>query len=68
MIQGHYAYYGITGDGRRRRWRHHQVERIWRGGLSRRSRSGTLSWDRMQQVLDRHPLPPTRIVHQRSWT
>lgn len=66
MLQGHYAYYGITGNGRRLRWYLHQVERIWKASLSRRSRSGQLTWDRMEQVLQRYPLPPTRIVHQWS--
>ncbi|UWQ64531.1 group II intron reverse transcriptase/maturase [Leisingera caerulea] len=66
MMQGHYAYYGITGNGRRLRWYLHQVERIWKASLSRRSRSGKLTWDRMEQVLNRYPLPPTRIVHQWS--
>lgn len=66
MMQGHYAYYGITGNGRRLRWYLHQVERIWKASLSRRSRSGKLTWLRMEQVLNRHPLPPTRIVHQWS--
>ena len=66
MLQGHYAYYGITGNGRRLRWYLHQTERIWKASLSRRSRSGKLTWDRMEKVLDRYPLPPTRIVHQWS--
>jgi RNA-directed DNA polymerase len=66
MLQGHYAYYGITGNGRRLRWYLHQVERIWKASLSRRSRSGKLTWTRMEQVLNRYPLPPTRIVHQWS--
>lgn len=66
MMQGHYAYYGITGNGRRLRWYRHQAERIWKSGLSRRSRSGKLNWSRMKQVLDRFPLPPTRIMHQWS--
>ena len=65
-LQGHFAYYGITGNGRRLKWYHHQVERIWKSRLSRRSRSGKLTWSRMEQVLDRFPLPPTRIVHQWS--
>jgi hypothetical protein len=28
MMQGHYAYYGITGNTRRLRWYAHQVEQI----------------------------------------
>jgi hypothetical protein len=65
-MQGHYSYYGITGNGRRLTWYLHQVERIWKASLSQRSRSGKLTWLRMEQVLNRYPLPPTRIVHQWS--
>ena len=65
-MQGHYAYYGITGNSRRIRWYHHQVERIWKSGLSRRSRSGKLTWERMERLLDRYPLPAAKIVHHWS--
>ncbi len=68
VMQGHYAYYGITGNIRRLKWYHHQVERIWKSGLSRRSRTGKLTWDRMQRILHRYPLPAARIVHQWSHT
>ena len=64
MMRGHYAYYGITGNGRRLRWYAHQVERIWKKWLSRRGQPGTFRWDRLRALLERNPLPPTRIVHQ----
>jgi hypothetical protein len=64
MMSGHYAYYGITGNGRRLRWYAHQVERIWRTWLSRRSRGIGLRWGRYEQLLRRHPLPRPRIVHR----
>jgi RNA-directed DNA polymerase len=64
MMRGHYAYYGITGNGRRLGWYAHQVERIWKKWLSRRGQPGTFRWDRLQQLLRRYPLPPTKIVHQ----
>jgi len=67
-MAGHYAYYGITGNIRRIKWYHHQVERIWKAALSRRSRTGKLTWDRMARVLARYPLPAARIVHQWSRT
>ena len=34
VIRGHCAYYGITGNGRRIRWFHHQLVRIWRKWLA----------------------------------
>lgn len=64
MLRGHYGYYGITGNGRRLRWYLHQVERVWKKWLSRRGRHGNFRWDRLRELLSRHPLPPARIVRQ----
>jgi RNA-directed DNA polymerase len=61
MLRGHY---GITGNGRRIRWYLHQVERIWKKWLSRRGRHGNFRWDRLRELLRRHPLPPARIMRQ----
>lgn len=63
-MRGHYAYYGITGNGRRLRWYAHQVERIWRKWLSRRGQPGGFRWTRYRELLQRYPLPSTKIVHQ----
>jgi RNA-directed DNA polymerase len=63
---GHYAYYGITGNGKRLRWYAHQVERIWRYWLSHRSRTSHINWERFGGMLERRPLPRARIVHQYS--
>jgi RNA-directed DNA polymerase len=64
MLRGHYGYYGITGNGRRIRWYLHQVVRIWKKWLSRRWRHGNFRWDRLRDLLSRHPLPPARITRQ----
>jgi len=64
VIRGHCAYYGITGNGRRIRWYHHQVERIWRKWLSRRGRHGNVPWSRFRAMLARSPLPAALIVHK----
>ena len=67
MMRGHYAYYGIAGNGRRLRWYARQVvriwKRIWKKWLSRRGRHGSVLWSRLTEWLKRHPLPPPRIVH-----
>jgi len=63
MMRGHYAYYGIAGNGRRLRWYARQVVRIWKKWLSRRGRHGNVLWSRLTERLKRHPLPPPRIVH-----
>jgi group II intron reverse transcriptase/maturase len=64
MLRGHYGYYGITGNGRRIRWYLHQVERIWKKWLSRRGRHGNFRWDRLRELLSRHPLPPAKIMRR----
>jgi RNA-directed DNA polymerase len=64
MMLGHYAYYGITGNGRRLRWYAHRVECTWRMWLSRRTRGNPIRWDRFTQLLAKHPLPRPRIVHR----
>ena len=64
MMRGHYAYYGVGGNGRRLRWYARQVVRIWQNWLSRRGRHGNVLWSRLNERLKHHPLPPPRIVHR----
>lgn len=62
-LQGHYAYYGITGNARAL-WRfHHEVERVWRKWLGRRSHHAGMLWSRFKRLLTHYPLPPPRVVH-----
>jgi hypothetical protein len=63
-MTGHYAYSGITGNGRRLRWYTHQVQHIWYRWLARRSCSGGVGSLRYVTLLSRYPLPPPRIVHR----
>src|SRR5215831_7573243 len=44
VINGHYAYYGITGNHRRLQEYRHQVVKIWRKWLERRTRGWLLIW------------------------
>jgi group II intron reverse transcriptase/maturase len=62
-LRGHYAYFGITANIAALKRFAHVVRRTWRKWLSTRSRDGRLSWDRMNVLLKRFPLPPPRIVH-----
>ncbi len=62
-MRGHYAYFGISGNARRIRAFHEAVRRIWQKWLSRRSWRGYLNWDQIAAILQRHPLPPPRLVH-----
>ena len=62
VVRGHCGYYGVTGNGKRIGWFRTQVARSWRKWLSRRRRAGGLNWDRMNEVLKRHPLPPAKVM------
>jgi group II intron reverse transcriptase/maturase len=62
-LRGHYGYYGITGNSRAlsRFW--HEVQGVWRKWLNRRSQNAGMTWERMQRLTKRYPLPTPRIVH-----
>ena len=60
-LLGHYAYYGITGNGRSLTNFLHEVRRTWKTWLARRG--SRLRWERFSRIADQYPLPPVRIVH-----
>jgi RNA-directed DNA polymerase len=62
-VQGHYAYYGITHNANALSRFHREVLARWRMWLARRNRLRSLSWLRMQRLLERYSLPPPRIKH-----
>jgi len=62
-VEGHYNYFGITGNGRALGRFLHEVTRVWRMWLDRRSRRGHVNWDRFKLLCSRYPLPTPRIVH-----
>jgi len=62
-VQGHYAYYGITGNGRSLQAFLEGVKKSWYKWLKRRSRNRRLDWERYNQLLQHYPLPAIRIVH-----
>lgn len=64
MLRGHYAYYGISGNGRRLQWYARQVVRTWQRWLSRRDSKSVFRWTQMNALLKRLPLPSPRIVHR----
>jgi RNA-directed DNA polymerase len=63
-LRGHYAYYGITGNGPALSAVRHFVERIWHKWLSRRKRGHPMPWEIFRRLLARYPLPAERIIHQ----
>lgn len=62
-LQGHYAYYGITGNSvalvRFRR----EVLRCWRKWLHRRSQRSRMMWAKFNRLLEHYKVPPARCVH-----
>ncbi len=62
-MRGHYAYYGITGNGvsLERYWE--GVKRIWKKWLGRRSQKSYFGWPTFVRLLDRYPLPKPVVVH-----
>ena len=66
MLEGHFAYFGITGNYPRVSSLVHWTRRIWRKWLSRRSWKSYVTWAKFLQLVDRYPLPAPRIVHRYS--
>jgi group II intron reverse transcriptase/maturase len=62
-LQGHFAYYGITGNSRSLGWFRWTAVTLWRKWLSRRSQCAYISWERMHRLLARYPLPPAVAIH-----
>jgi len=62
-LQGHYAYYGITGNARALARFLHEVQRLWRKWLDRRSWHARMTWETFARLFKRYPLPPPRVVH-----
>jgi group II intron reverse transcriptase/maturase len=61
-LQGHYSYYGITGNWTALNRFAREVVHRWRRWLARRSQRG-MSVGAFQRMLDRLPLPVPRVVH-----
>lgn len=62
-LRGHFAYYGITGNSRALSMFRTAVVRCWRYWLNRRNRERSLDWVQFNRLLQRYPLPLTKVVH-----
>ena len=60
-LLGHFMYCGVIGNLRLLRNYRYQVRRAWRKWLSRRSQKSRVSWERMDRLLERYPLPAPRV-------
>jgi RNA-directed DNA polymerase len=68
QLQGHYAYYGVTGNFSSLKSYQELVKRIWRYWLNRRNRERSLTWAMMGRLLQRYPLARPRIVRKAGVT
>ena len=64
-LEGHYAYYGITGNGRCLNQVREATKKLWHKWLNRRSNApGGMTWERFRQVVrEQFVFPSPRIVH-----
>lgn len=62
-LDGHYGYYGITGNYRALNNFYREVRRAWRFWLDRRSQRAKMSWRRFIRLLEHYPLPQPKVVH-----
>ncbi len=62
-LQGHYGYYGITGNYHSLWLFFEQTKRAWRTWLSRRSQTAYVDWPKYDRLLSRYPLPKPKIIH-----
>jgi group II intron reverse transcriptase/maturase len=63
MLQGHFAYYGITGNGEALCRFRDAVILLWKRWFARRRRCGFLSWAHFSRLLARYVLPAARVIH-----
>jgi group II intron reverse transcriptase/maturase len=61
-LQGHYSYYGITGNWESLKSFGREVVWRWRKRLARRSQQG-MSAEAFRKMMEKLPLPKPRIVH-----
>jgi RNA-directed DNA polymerase len=61
-LQGHYAYYGITGNFPSLQEFLEEARKIWRHWLSRRRRDGEIPWSDFLRLEERYGLPKARVV------
>ena len=61
-IQGHFNYFGVSGNFRSLLLFVEGVKRAWYKWLRRRSQQAHLNWERFGELLSRFPLPRPRII------
>ncbi len=64
-LQGHFGYYGVTGNGSSLHRFREEVRRVWKKWLGRRTRRrDSMSWEKFDRLWrDHYPLPKVKIIH-----
>jgi hypothetical protein len=62
-LQGHYGYYGITGNLSSLQEFLESAKEIWKRWLARRRRAGVMTWPEFLRLERRHRHPKVRVVH-----
>lgn len=62
-LEGHYRYYGVSGNAEGIRRYHEAVRRLAYKWINRRSQRKGYDWARFCEYLERYPLPQPRIHH-----
>ena len=63
-MRGHYAYYGVTGNGPSLHRYREGVRKLWFKWLNRRERRRDgLTWEDFKRLSVRYAIPLVRIVH-----
>jgi len=62
VMNGYYQYHAVPGNSRILWAFRYHVGRLWFRALKRRSQRSTLTWERMERIIDRW-LPTPRILH-----
>jgi RNA-directed DNA polymerase len=60
-LLGHFGYFAVIGKLRALRNFRHRVCGLWRKWLNRRSQRARMSWEVMNRLLERYPLPQPHI-------
>lgn len=61
-VQGHFNYFGVSGNVESLSRVLHGVRRVWKKWLHRRSQRARVSWERFLEIEERFPLPQPRVV------
>jgi group II intron reverse transcriptase/maturase len=61
-IQGHFNYFGVSGNMRSLKAITHPARRAWFKWLNRRSQRARLTWERFEDLLRDFPLPDPQII------